>query len=808
MNLKYKQRARVIAVLGGSALLAAAAAFPAVAATGDVDVVNTETVSIYTDASGKVDSKRLYEQLALTGNGAVDFANPIVSDGLRNLDGFGGFDVKDGVQQVNVEVDGEKNIRTVSNYDGDLPLDISIAYELDGEPIDPDDLVGKSGDLEVSYTVKNLTGQVETLSFDDGKGGTVEKEVEVIMPMVGSLTTTLPGNFRKVSSGEANVAGDGKGGTKLSFTMTLLAPVGSDTAEFGYTAQVDDAVVPDAAVTALPVNPLESPSFASAGKSYQGGAETGKTLAAGAATIDGNLLKLRDGAGELLAGLLQLRSGADQLSTGLNADAVPGSMQLADGADDLRDGLGQIDDGAGKLADGSNKLNDGAGKLRDGSGRLAAGSNDALAGSKKLTNGLGKLSNGLGELADKLPGADKGIEDLKAGVDKILAGLGDPTQPTTLIGGLTRLDAGLTLLAGGAGNLAGGMQNDLGGPLGTAQGGVDGVKGGLDQAIPNLDGLIGALNDLGANNPGCSADAVCRGTVANLALQVTGSKNSLSQASGVLAQVSAGLGNAIGAVNPGGPLYDGAMTLQAQIFNARDTGSTALLAGAQNTLKPGVQQVRDGLDELAVGITDAVAGVMQLSAGADDAYAGGGDLTAGLGTISGGAGDLADGAGELAAGTGELSAGAGELAAGTGDASDGSGLLADGAGTLADGLKTAADGSGQLADGLGEAAGGAPALVDGADRLSEEGTSKLVEAGEATAQEYGEMYATLEAGAERAQTDNMVVGAPEDAIGLSAYSYEIKGEDGEGGRNTVRALAGLAVLAAGAGVFALRRRFV
>ena len=129
-----------------------------------------------------------------------------------------------------------------------------------------------------------------------------------------------------------------------------------------------------------------------------------------------------------------------------------------------------------------------------------------------------------------------------------------------------------------------------------------------------------------------------------------------------------------------------------------------------------------------------------------------------------------------------------------------------GAGQFSDGLGDAADGCGRLADGLDQAAAGAPQLRDGAQRLSDEGTSKLVAAGEATAQNYGEMYAVLEAGAERAQSEKMVYGAPEGASGLAAYSYEIKGEDGEGSRNLARGLGGAAVLAAGAGAFALRRR--
>ncbi len=70
------------------------------------------------------------------------------------------------------------------------------------------------------------------------------------------------------------------------------------------------------------------------------------------------------------------------------------------------------------------------------------------------------------------------------------------------------------------------------------------------------------------------------------------------------------------------------------------------------------------------------------------------------------------------------------------------------------------------------------------------------------------MYATMTAGAKRAQTEEMAFGAPQDAVGLTAYSYVIKGDDGEGGRNLARGLGGLAVLGAGAGVFALRRRFI
>ncbi len=378
---------RVAAVTATAALVTMTVAAPALAAEGDVQVVNTETVQVYTDATGAVDTKRIYEQLAFTGDGEVDVRNPTSTDGLRNLDSLGGVDVQDGQQVASLTVDGSDRLRTVSTYDGDLPLDVQVRYFLDGEPIEPADVVGESGLLEVRYTVKNVTAVPQELTFDDGRGGTVTETVQVPIPMVGSLTTVAPPNFTEVESGQANMAGDGKGGTKLSFTMTLFPPIGSDTAEFGYTANISDGVIPPAAITVLPVNPLESPSFASAGESYKGGAQTGIDLAAGAAEIDSNLLKLRDGAGELLAGLIQLRDGAVQLDAGLSGVAAPGAAQLAAGATELASGVGQLDAGAGQLSAGASDLSAGATRLGGGINLVDDGAQQVALGSRQLAGG-------------------------------------------------------------------------------------------------------------------------------------------------------------------------------------------------------------------------------------------------------------------------------------------------------------------------------------------------------------------------------------------------------------------------------------
>lgn len=780
---------RGTAVLGATALVALMGSSPALADpnSGSVEVVNTETVQVYMSPDATVQTKRVYEQLAMTGHGTVNLLNPVSTSGLRNLDGFGGIDVQGGNQVVSAKVDGEKKTRSVSDFTGKLPLDVAVAYTLDGKSVKPGDVVGRSGKLAVEFTVSNVTGERQTISFADGKGGTVTKTVDVVVPIVGSVSTVAPANFTNVRSKQANMAGDGQGGTQLSFTMTLFQPVGSTTATFGYTADVKDGVVPRVEISALPVNPLESPTFKSASDSYQGGADTGAQLTDGAVKIDGNLLRLRDGSADLLAGLIKLRTGADELNTGLADTAAPGAKKLAAGATALDAGLF--------------KLKDGARKLSGGTGDLAVGAGSALAGSKKLTAGLKQISGGLGQLSGQLPSATDGIDQLKAGIDKLIAGMGTEANDQTLIGGLKALNDGLAKLKGGSTQLKGGLSQLVTG-LGSAKGGVDQSKGGLDGAIAqinpgDLDSLSGGIAQLKQFCAGQAGQAQCEGLanalitgVGDSKSKLTALKTGLNQVSGGLGQVSTGLGGAINALNT--QLIPGAGQIEGGLGNAL-TGVTKLRSGAGD-VKTGLSKVKVGLLKLADGVTAAIDGVNKLSDGAGSAYNGSTDLTAGLGKIDSGASQLDDGAKRLADGAGK--------------AVDGSGQVADGAKKLSDGLGAAADGSGQLSAGLDKAAGAAPQLPHGASRLSKEGTKKLIAAGESTTQTYGENVAVIKAGADRADAHKMAYGAPKGAAGLTAYSYVIEGTDGEGRRNLTRTLGGLALLAAGAGAIALRRRLL
>ncbi|WP_426566948.1 hypothetical protein ACPPVT_10595 [Angustibacter sp. McL0619] len=805
-----------IALMGAAVPAALMLSAGSALAASDVTVSNTETIEAHLDATGKVQDKRVYEQLAFTGKGKVDVSNPVSTDGLRNLDGFKGYDVKDGKMVASVDVDGDKRMRTVSNFTKDLPLNIAVTYTLDGKQVQPGDVVGKNGILEVHYKVTNNTGKTGTVSYDDGTGKQVTKDEQITIPMVGSLSTTLPSSFTEVSSDEANMAGDGHGGTLLSFTMTLFAPIGSETAEFGYKARIKDGVVPTASVSALPVDPLASPSFSGGAASYKGGAETGAQLTSGAIQIDENLLKLRDGSAKLLAGLIKLQGGAHQLSDGLNNDAAPGAALLADGAT----------------------------KLNAGVGVLAKGTKDAKKGSSQLADGAAELDfqlavfqGGLTDLADGIKAipSNADYKKLLAGIDSIQAAIGNPADPTTLRGGLTLLKSGVT------GQLQPGVSALISG-ITTLKGKIDdSISSDVPQltalattAKSNVQTLAVGKGCIDGSGPHPAANADCPNLLA--ALQAAGTlvvamdtpvgttgapdgglKQKLQAASVAL---DSHLPKTYGASDPGGVLY-GLGSISAGIDNhapgthgptdpgGLEYGLNKLIVGT-DTHTPGTYGATDP-GGLAYGMGAVNAGVQQL---VDTIVA---SLLDSLGTPStdpestarGAAAALNDGAGQIADGADQLDSGLGKINSGAGQLGDGAGQLSDGANKLSSGLGDAASGSSQLAAGTDTAAEGAPAITEGAQQLSDQGTKVLIGKGKDTAQTFGEKYALIDAGAKRAQTESMAYGAPEGATGQTAYTMELAGADGESGRNWGRGLGALAIFAiAGGAAAALRQRLV
>jgi putative membrane protein len=766
------------AVLGALGVAVMVGVAPGSAVADDqgsgVQTTNTETVQTYLTPDGKITSSRLYEQLSLTGKGNVTVDNPVGPNSVRNLDGFGGISAHDGVVQQSYDVNGVSRARTVSNFDSSkLPISVGIKYTLNGKPVSAGDLVGATGDVAVTYTVKNLTAKSQPVSFANGLGGTKTENAQVPIPIVGTVVFDLPESYTQVQSKAASMGGDGHGGTQMEYLLTLFPPIGSDTQTFGFTAHLTNGVVPPVSFTAVPVDPLTNPTFTTAGNSYKSGAQSGTQLASGATTINTNLLKLRDGAGQLLDGLIKLSNGADQLHSGLAGQAAPGAQQLADGASQLNAGLAKIDDGAGRLAAGTSQANDGG---------------------QKLAAGLTTLHNALARLPQTLA-HNHNYQLLLGALTKIADGVGslnDPPTKKTILGGLNAIQQGLEV---GPGNDC--LSATIAGTQPKNCGAIDAVKT-----------LALSLSFARSQGPGAHLGKL---TVTSL-----GDLNTLAKAVANSGDCGTNCQTAVAALTAmfaaGGP-YDQQLGLLQTNLN------TIATKADQQLLNPGA-----GLDQLRAGLShgnykDCVHTQCGIKEAALAVQAGvpvlvdslRQQILSGLGAPTPGCDPtktLRCGAAALSNGLGQLDAGTQQLAGGTGKALDGSAQLANGAHQLSDGLNTAASGSGELAGGLHQAKDGAPKLKSGANELSQKGVVKIVHAGADTAQQYGKLYAVLAAGAKRAHTDGMIYGAPAHSLGLMAYDFEINGSDSQSSRNVKQLLVAVGLAGLGLGAFALRRRSV
>jgi putative membrane protein len=838
-------RMRKLIATGG--LLAVALVTPATMAgaqSGTIESLSQrQSVRAQLRPDGTVSQTRLFTQWLVDGRGRVQIASPTATSGLRNLEGFRAPGRAPGGVVWDLALDGLTTRRTVANYDGDLPVSVEVSYTLDGAPVTPAALVGRSGRVAVTYRVANVTGSPQEVAYKDGLGNRQTETVEVVIPLAGSLSTTLDSRFRNIDAPTAVVAGDGRGNTVLNWTLLLFEPIGANVAEATLTADVTDAVAPAAAVQVVPVVSEGNP-LANGITAYSEAADSTFALTSGATTIDRNLVRIAKGAGDLLDGLTRLSDGATQLADGLEG-AASGSGELAAGlgsADDggrrLASGLGELAGGAIQLSDGlasatagGRTLSGGLVQLSDGSVALSEGLASAAAGGRQVAGGSTQLAGGAGQLSSGLRSAGTGATQVLAGLDQISGGL---QQLADAQAGLPAALAGATQLRDGVNQIRALMEPLLAG-LPQLAAAADGLDGALAQAGIDAAARLAALNAVPVFDPAAACDGAtdpvaCQtavGTANVLRSQSIDATNQLIAGIGgpadgpttlrglstILATqlpgVNAGVQSLAGALGsgeapPAGTVRHGLGALVNGLENAVN-GINLLAPGAvqaasgQRQLATGLNQLDAGGTSLTAGATELAAGATQLSGGLDQLDAGARQLAAGAGSATVGSRQLVDGLNQLDAGGRRLAAGADSAHAGAAQLSDGLGQLAAGGGRLADGLDGAAGGSRRLADGLLLARIGGGQVADGAGRLREQGTSELAGAVNDATLDQTRRVAVLQAAAQRAIDEGLPFAAPVGATATAVYRLELASADGAAGRNATRTVLAL-VLLIGVGV--------
>lgn len=137
----------------------------------------TETVYVKSDAKGNPREITVQTKLKNTGDGDTikDYTN--LTD-IKNKEGDETF-----TQNADGTVEWENHGEDIT-YEGtgsaELPVDVSISYELDGQAIEPEELAGRSGQLKIRFDYKNKTTQTIKV---DGK----EEQVSVPFAVISTM---------------------------------------------------------------------------------------------------------------------------------------------------------------------------------------------------------------------------------------------------------------------------------------------------------------------------------------------------------------------------------------------------------------------------------------------------------------------------------------------------------------------------------------------------------------------------------------------------------------------------------------------
>ena len=363
----------------------------------------------------------------------------IVSDCLKNANGESTItdassltDIKNvkGNESYTVDADGNlvwnadgSDIYYQGTTDKELPVDVSISYELEGKEIAPEDLVGKTGNVTIRFT---YTNNEKTTVEVNGK----EKEVYVPFAMISGAI--LPAehfsdievtNGKVISEGDNNiVVGMAFPGLKDSVNIDSLKEkaVDEEAKEKLDEVEIPETVEIHAYATSFEMNQTMTMAMSD----LLSDLNMDDTLDIDTSRITDSMNELKDATRQLKDGSTELNDGAATLQEGAQTladksrDLDSGAGELVDGISTLNDGAGELNNGAGSLKDGIDQVNSGAESLANGASSLDSGVRTLKNGTASLVSGAGELNSGAAQLQAGINKASAGVDTIKAGFEK------------------------------------------------------------------------------------------------------------------------------------------------------------------------------------------------------------------------------------------------------------------------------------------------------------------------------------------------------------------------------------------------------
>ena len=581
----------------------------------------------------------------------------IVSEWLKNPEGKDDLSDVTELQDISVVkgdssyvADGEKKVtwKTGGNdvyYQGtttkELPVKVSIQYELDGNVVEPSVLEGASGHLKMTFSYENNTAKEVTVA---GEKCTIYQPFVMLSGLIldnEKVSNVTVENGSAVNNGDSTmVFGIAMPGLKESLGMNDLKNDDGEEIDIN----IPENVVIEADITDFSLLMT-------------------LTVASNSALEE---LGLDD-----IDSIDDLKADMDELTNGMN-DIIDGTTQLDDGVGELSGGTGELSDGVNKLSDGTvefvegaHKLSDGAAQVNDGAIALKNGLSNLKQGTPALVTGIGALSSGADELSGGLNTIISNNDTLNGGAAQLSDGL------NALNASLN--DAGIQALVSGSSEFATGLSTTADG-LSQITEVYNYDEGDVDNLITVLSNYANALTDSGDQDS----------MAGNIQTMIVKYKELNAKYKGLYAAVA--------------QAATGVSDLKTEY--AKIDGGIGTTAGSISSVSTAVGQLAAGAGQLKEGVAGYTTGVSQAASGAKTLDEGLASLNSQVPVLVGGIDQLVSGADALASGTGELSNGASSLSSGADELNHGTGELKNGVSSLLDGVAELLDGTGELKEGV------------------------------------------------------------------------------------------------------------
>lgn len=317
------------------------------AAASDADFTAEEVIYAKLDANGTPQEGYAVVALNVTSAGTITHYGDYSS--VVNLSDTTPIEYSDGAVSLEAEPGRWYYEGTLTSVE--LPWNIEISYYLDGKEVSPDELGGKSGELEIS---------IKTSKNEAVDGGFYDN---YLLQFTITLDSSLCENV-SVTGGTAANAGGSK-------TISLMVLPGTD-GDVGLTADVHDFRMDGMTIAAVPYD---------------------------VASSLGDMSEVTDGLGQLVDAIDQLSSGASQLSSG--------ASQLNSGASQYGSGLAELSAGSAQLTEASDQIAQALAQIGSMGGQTPSGGSVSLSSLAQLPSALRQLKSGLDQISS-------GIDELSA----------------------------------------------------------------------------------------------------------------------------------------------------------------------------------------------------------------------------------------------------------------------------------------------------------------------------------------------------------------------------------------------------------